>query len=80
LRAPTGTGPFLDLIRVPEPKGAKNRVHLDVAPFPGEDHLAEVARLEEAGASRADVGQGQDVGWVVLADPEGQEFCVLSPR
>jgi len=80
LRAPTGRGPFLDLIRVPEPKGVKNRVHLEVAPLPGEDLPAAVARLEEVGASRAAVGQGPDVSWVVLADPEGQEFCVLSPR
>ncbi len=80
LRAPSGEGPFLDLIRVPEPKRAKNRVHLDVAPLPGEDQHESVVRLEAAGAAPADVGQGPDVTWVVLADPEGQEFCVLSPR
>ena len=58
----------------------KNRVHLDVAPFAGDDHQAEVDRLLALGARRADVGQGPDVTWVVLTDPEGNEFCVLSPR
>jgi hypothetical protein len=80
LRSPSGTGPFLDLVPVPEPKQVKNRLHLDVAPFAGEDQGAAVHHLEEAGATRADVGQGPGVSWVVLADPEGQEFCVLSPR
>ena len=45
-----------------------------------DDQAAEVARLETAGATRVDMGQGPDVTWVVLADPEGNEFCVLSPR
>jgi predicted enzyme related to lactoylglutathione lyase len=80
LRAPSGAGPFLDFIRVPEPKRVKNRVHLDVAPWRDEDQHEAVVRLEGAGATPADVGQGADVRWVVLADPEGQEFCVLSPR
>jgi predicted enzyme related to lactoylglutathione lyase len=80
LRAPSGTGPFLDLIRVPEPKQAKNRLHLDVAPLQDDNQEEAVVRLQAAGARAADVGQGQDVTWVVLADPEGQEFCVLSPR
>ena len=52
----------------------KNRLHLDLRP---EDQAAEVARLEALGATRVDVGQGDDVTWVVLADPEGNEFCVL---
>jgi hypothetical protein len=64
---------------VDEPKRAKNRLHVDVAPQPGEDHAAAVARLRALGAAPADVGQG-DVPWVVLADPEGNEFCVLTPR
>lgn len=80
LRAPSGTGPFLDLIRVPEPKQAKNRIHLEVAPLQEESHEAAVAKLRAAGARPADVGQGPEVTWVVLADPEGQEFCLLSPR
>ncbi len=72
--------PLLDFVRVPEPKAVKNRVHLDVAPRKGEDHAEAVRRLEALGARRVDVGQGADVTWVVLADPEGHEFCVLSPR
>ena len=52
----------------------KNRLHLDLRP---DDQAAEVARLEALGATRVDVGQGDDVTWVVLADPEGNEFCVL---
>ncbi len=54
-------------------KRVKNRWHFDLAPT---DHDAEVARLERLGANRADIGQG-DVDWVVMADPEGNEFCVL---
>lgn len=64
-------------MRVPGAKTARNRIHLDVSPYPGEDHLAEAVRLREAGAAAADIGQG-DVRWVVLADPEGGEFCVLT--
>jgi Glyoxalase-like domain len=80
LRSPQGVGPFLELVRTGEPKRVKNRVHLDVAPYQGEDHAAAVKTLLEAGAVPADVGQGADVTWTVLADPEGSEFCVLSPR
>ena len=54
-------------------KDAKNRLHLDFRP---DDQAAEVARLLAHGATRVDVGQG-DVPWVVLSDPEGNEFCVL---
>ena len=50
-----------------------------MAPYRGDDPAAELARLARAGATPADVGQG-DVGWTVLADPEGNEFCVLSAR
>jgi hypothetical protein len=57
-------------------KAGKNRLHLDFRP---DDQGAEVARLVALGARHADVGQGQ-VPWVVLADPEGNEFCVLGPR
>ncbi|MCS5717670.1 VOC family protein [Herbiconiux sp. CPCC 205763] len=66
--------PILLFLPVPESKTVKNRLHLDFRP---DDQAAEVARLEALGASRVDVGQG-DVSWVVLADPEGNEFCVLS--
>jgi catechol 2,3-dioxygenase-like lactoylglutathione lyase family enzyme len=79
LRSPQGVGPYLEFLRVPEPKTVKDRIHLDVAPFAGEDRPAEVSRLLDVGAAPADVGQG-DVTWTVLADPQGNEFCVLSPR
>ena len=79
LGPPGGTGPYLEFVRTPDPKSVKNRLHVDVAPPPGGDHRAEADRLRAAGAVSADVGQG-DVRWVVLADPEGNEFCVLSPR
>jgi hypothetical protein len=59
--------------RVPEDKVVKNRLHLDLRP---DDRDAEVARLENLGAKRIDIGQGE-VTWVVMADPEGNEFCVL---
>mgnify|MGYP002400643395 CR=1 FL=1 len=79
LRSPGDTGPYLELLHNPREKLVKDRMHLDVAPQSGDDHAAEVARLRQAGATDADVGQGE-VSWVVLADPEGNEFCVLSPR
>ncbi len=69
----------LVFVPVPEPKIAKNRLHLDLASSSAEDQSAQVERLLELGATRADIGQG-DVPWVVLADPEGNEFCVLEPR
>ena len=66
----------LILLRVPEPKAAKNRVHLDLTPGPdGQD--AEVQRVLALGARRIDVGQPADADFVVLADPEGNEFCIL---
>ena len=67
--------PPLDFLRVDDPKVAKNRLHLDLRP---DDQAAEVARLEALGATRVDVGQGDDVPWVVLTDPEGNELCVLA--
>ena len=80
LRSPQGSGPYLEFLPSSDPRRVKNRVHLDVAPHSGEDHAAAVEALLRSGAVRADVGQGSDVSWVVLADPEGNEFCVLSPR
>jgi catechol 2,3-dioxygenase-like lactoylglutathione lyase family enzyme len=59
--------------------GTKFRPHLDLAPPAGGDHAAEVERLVSLGATRVDIGQG-DVDWVVLADPDGHEFCLLTPR
>jgi len=79
LRSPDGVGPYLELLRVPDAKTVKNRVHLDVAPYKGEDQAADVRHLQQAGAVPVDIGQG-DVTWTVLADPEGGEFCVLTPR
>jgi predicted enzyme related to lactoylglutathione lyase len=79
LRSPSGKGPYLELLHNPREKLVKNRMHLDVAPHAGDDQAAEVTRLRSAGATDADIGQGE-VSWVVLADPEGNEFCVLSPR
>ncbi len=59
---------------VPDAKTVKNRLHIDLRP---DDQEAEVRRLEQLGACRVDIGQG-NVTWVVLADPEGNEFCVLT--
>jgi len=67
-----GVAPDLLFIRVHD-KVVKNRLHLDLRP---DDQAAEVARLLALGATHVDLGQG-DVSWVVLADPEGNEFCVL---
>jgi catechol 2,3-dioxygenase-like lactoylglutathione lyase family enzyme len=78
-RSPQGVGPYLELLPSGDVKTVKNRMHLDVAPAPGEDHAAAVKVLLEAGAVPVDVGQG-DARWTVLADPEGNEFCVLTPR
>ena len=61
---------------VSDSKVVKNRLHLDFRPA---NQSAEVDRFLAAGATRVDVGQG-DVSWVVLADPEGNEFCILSSR
>ena len=65
--------PGLLFLPVSDAKIVKNRLHIDLRP---DDQAAEVARLVALGARRVDVGQGE-VGWVVLADPEGNEFCVL---
>lgn len=68
--------PGLLFVEAPEEKVTKNRLHLDFRP---DDRDAEVERLLSLGATRADVGQGEQT-WVVLRDPEGNEFCVLSSR
>jgi predicted enzyme related to lactoylglutathione lyase len=70
-----GVAPDLLFLKVAEGKAVKNRLHLDLRP---EDQAAEVARLEALGARRVSVGQGE-VSWVVMADPEGNEFDVLRP-
>ncbi len=67
--------PTLVFVRVPEDKAVKNRLHLDISPVDqGQDE--EVDRLLALGARHVDIGQGEQ-HWVVLADPEGNEFCVL---
>ncbi|MEU6439141.1 VOC family protein [Streptomyces sp. NPDC047046] len=68
--------PTLVFVRVPEGKAVKNRLHLDVSPVDRTTE-AEVTRLLALGATRADVGQGPDRSWVVMADPEGNEFDVV---
>jgi hypothetical protein len=69
-----GVAPDLLFLRVPEGKAGKNRLHLDLRP---DDQAAEVERLEALGARRVAVGQGEEATWVVMADPDGNEFCVL---
>ncbi|MBQ1071295.1 VOC family protein, partial [Micromonospora sp. D75] len=69
---------YVDLVVSTEPKTAKNRVHVDLATTSPAHHTELVARLTALGATPADVGQG-DVPWTVLADPEGNEFCVREP-
>jgi predicted enzyme related to lactoylglutathione lyase len=61
------------------PKKGKNRLHLDLAPPADGDQYAEVERLVSLGAARVDIGQGE-AAWVVMADPDDNEFCVLTPR
>ncbi|HTX81087.1 MAG TPA: VOC family protein [Streptosporangiaceae bacterium] len=80
LRSAKGVGPYLEFVRTPDAKTVKNRTHLDLRPYPGDGQAAEVARLRALGATDIDVGQGDDVSWTCLADPEGHEFCVLTPR
>ncbi|MBQ0990988.1 VOC family protein [Micromonospora sp. PSH03] len=77
LRSAKGVGPYLEFVRTPDVKSGWNRVHLDVRPYPGDDPEVEAARLRSLGASPIDLGQ--DVPWRVLADPEGNEFCLLTP-
>ena len=69
-----GVSPDMLFLRVPEPKQGKNRIHIDLRPS---DQSVEVARAEALGARRVDVGQSDTVSWIVMADPEGNEFCIL---
>lgn len=80
IRAPGRTGPMITWGGGPlTPKTSKNRLHLDVAPPDGGSRREEVDRLAALGARRIDIGQGE-VDWVVMADPDGNEFCVVNPR
>ncbi|WP_089158014.1 VOC family protein [Micromonospora sp. NBS 11-29] len=76
IRRTPETLPGLVFVPVAEPKPGKNRLHIDLRPA---DQEAEVERLVDMGARHVDIGQG-DVEWTVLADPEGNEFCVLAAR
>ena len=71
-----GVSPDLLFLKVPEPKTVKDRLHIDLRP---QDQAAEVARAEALGTRRVEIGQSDDpdTSWVVLADPEGNEFCIL---
>jgi hypothetical protein len=74
-------GPALVFVPVPEGKTSKNRLHLDLAPHITDDRDALIESLLARGATRVNVGQDEaKASWTVLADPEGNEFCVLSAR
>jgi hypothetical protein len=75
ISAKAGVQPELVFVAVPDPKDGKNRLHLDLTP---DDQDAEVERLLDMGARHVDIGQSRSASWVVLADPEGNEFCVLA--
>ncbi len=77
---PKNTGfPDILFLKNSTPKSGKNRLHLDLRP---DDQVSEVARLEKLGATKIEIGQSTDpdTTWVVMADPEGNEFCVLRER
>jgi predicted enzyme related to lactoylglutathione lyase len=76
IRPDASRPPGLLFVRVPEAKTVKNRLHMDFRP---DDRDEEVQRMLALGAVQADVGQGEQ-SWVVLADPEGNEFCILQSR
>ncbi len=76
LTPPPGQGPLWLFLAVPDAKVVKNRLHLDFTP---DDQQAEVDRLIGLGARHVDIGQGEQT-WVVLADPEGNEFCILAAK
>ncbi|MFC5186924.1 VOC family protein [Actinomadura harenae] len=78
MRSSKGVGPYLEFVRTPDVKTVRNRIHLDLRPYAGDDREAEADRLRALGAVDVNIGQG-DVPWTVLADPEGNEFCILRP-
>lgn len=77
LRSAKGVGPYLEFRRTPGATSMPSRLHIDLMPYAGDDQGAEVARLRALGATDVDLGQGDDAHWKVLADPEGNDFCVL---
>jgi predicted enzyme related to lactoylglutathione lyase len=76
--SPGSGGPTMVLYRSTDAKTQKLRLHIDLRPT-DQGHEAELQRLLAAGAVPADIGQDDDVRWAVLADPEGNEFCLLHP-
>ena len=74
---PDGAWPTIDVVPVPESKSVKNQLHLDLR-ADGTSTADELERLLGLGARHTDVGQGPDATWVVLSDPEGNEFCLLA--
>jgi hypothetical protein len=72
--------PGMVFVPVDHEKSGKNRLHWDFAPHTSDDRDAEIARLVDLGATVIDVGQPAEATWTVLADPDGNEFCVLSAR
>ncbi len=72
--------PGMVFVPVDHEKSGKNRLHWDFAPHTSDDRDAEIARLVELGATVIDVGQPAEATWTVRADPDGNEFCVLSAR
>jgi len=79
IRSPRG-GPKVSWGGAPlTPKTRKSRLHFDLAPPVDGDQQAEVGRLISLGATHIDIGQGE-ASWVVMADPDGYEFCLLTPR
>jgi predicted enzyme related to lactoylglutathione lyase len=77
IASPDGVWPTIDVLGVGDRKAVKNRLHLDLR-ADGVTTPDELERLLSLGARRVDIGQGPDVSWVVLGDPEGNEFCLLS--
>ncbi len=75
--SPDASWPTIDVFPVPERKTVKNRLHFDLR-ADGIERPDELQRLLDLGARSVDVGQAPDVSWVVLADPEGNEFCLLA--
>jgi hypothetical protein len=70
IRDPSGAGPLVWINAVPEPKTLKNRMHLDV--------VGDTRELVAMGATLIRTGDGEDIHWDILADPEGNEFCVFT--
>ncbi len=77
VRSPGGEMASLFFVPSADEKVTKNRLHLDLY---AEDQAAAVELLQSRGAERVDIGQSEDAAWVVLRDPEGNEFCLLEPR